>query len=192
MAHAAGKDPYQFRRKLLAHRPDFISVLDTLAEKGDWGKTMAGKAGPRHRHPRMLRHHRRRGRRGDGHGKGEVQSRPRRRRARLRACGQSADRRRADRRRHDLRVCRPRSTARSRSRTAPSSETNFDTYPVVRLADTPKIEIYLALTGGKKWGGVGEPGAAPMAPAVANAIFAATGKRARSLPLKNLKLSGPA
>ena len=63
---------------------------------------------------------------------------------------------------------------------------------MVRLADAPKIDVYLALTGGKKWGGVGEPGTAPTAPAVANAVFAATGKRARSLPLKNLKLSGPA
>ena len=36
---------------------------------------------------------------------------------------------------------------------------NFDTYPVVRLKDAPKTEVYLALTGGKKWGGVGEPGA---------------------------------
>ena len=71
-------------------------------------------------------------------------------------------------------------------------QTNFDSYQMVRLADTPKIEVYLALTGGSKWGGIGEPGTAPTAPAVANAVFAATGTRARSLPLKNLKLSGPA
>jgi len=46
----------------------------------------------------------------------------------------------------------------------------------VRLADTPKIEVYLALSGSKKWGGIGEPGTAVTAPAVANAVFAATGR----------------
>jgi len=66
---------------------------------------------------------------------------------------------------------------------------NFDTYEVVRLADTPKIEVYLALSGGKKWGGIGECGTATIAPAIANAIFAASGKRVRELPLKNVKLS---
>jgi isoquinoline 1-oxidoreductase beta subunit len=71
-------------------------------------------------------------------------------------------------------------------------QNNFDQYEVVRLADAPKIEVYLALSGGKKWGGIGEIGTAPTAPAVANAIFAATGVRSRSLPLKNVKLIGHA
>ena len=60
----------------------------------------------------------------------------------------------------------------------------------VRLADTPKIEVFLALSGGKKWDGIGEPGTAATAPAVVNAVFAATGTRVRSLPLKNVKLGG--
>ena len=67
---------------------------------------------------------------------------------------------------------------------------NFDTYPVVRLKDAPKTEVHLALTGGAKWGGVGEPGAAIIPAAVTNAIFAAIGKRIRSLPIKNQNLSG--
>ncbi len=71
-------------------------------------------------------------------------------------------------------------------------ETNFDTYPVVRMADAPKIETYLVLSGGSKWGGVGEPGAAPVAPAVTNAIFAASGKRIRQLPIRDTDLSGGA
>jgi hypothetical protein len=54
-----------------------------------------------------------------------------------------------------------------------------------------QVEVYLALSGGKKWGGIGEPGTAATAPAVANAVFAATGTRVRSMPLKNVKLPGP-
>ena len=68
-------------------------------------------------------------------------------------------------------------------------ELNFDTYRVVRQAEAPKIEVYLVPSGGKKWGGIGECGTATIAPAIANAIFAASGKRVRELPLKNVKLS---
>jgi CO/xanthine dehydrogenase Mo-binding subunit len=54
-----------------------------------------------------------------------------------------------------------------------------------RLDAMPEVETHLALTGGKKWGGIGEPGVPPIAPAVCNAIFRITGKRIRSLPLRN-------
>ncbi len=67
-------------------------------------------------------------------------------------------------------------------------EGNFDTYEVARMADMPKVETVLAPSGGF-WGGVGEPTIAVAAPAVLNAIFAATGKRVRQLPLKNVDLS---
>jgi isoquinoline 1-oxidoreductase beta subunit len=63
-------------------------------------------------------------------------------------------------------------------------QTNFDSYRMMRLREMPKVEVVLAPSGGF-WGGVGEPGQASIAPAVCNAIFAATGKRIRSLPLKN-------
>ena len=62
-------------------------------------------------------------------------------------------------------------------------ETNFDTYQVMRIADMPKVETIIAPSGGF-WGGVGEPTIAVAGPAVLNAIFAATGKRIRSLPLR--------
>jgi isoquinoline 1-oxidoreductase beta subunit len=44
--------------------------------------------------------------------------------------------------------------------------------------------VHFALSGGKKWGGCGEPGTAPIAAAVTNAVFAITGKRLRSLPIR--------
>ncbi len=67
-------------------------------------------------------------------------------------------------------------------------EANFDSYEVARMADMPKVESVIAPSGGF-WGGVGEPTIAVAAPAVLNAIFAATGKRVRSLPLKHHDLS---
>jgi isoquinoline 1-oxidoreductase beta subunit len=63
-------------------------------------------------------------------------------------------------------------------------ESNFHDYGMLRLADMPKVETVLVPSGGF-WGGVGEPPSAIVAPAVCNAIFAATGQRIRSLPLKN-------
>ena len=64
---------------------------------------------------------------------------------------------------------------------------NFNTYPVLKLAEMPKVETIVMPSGGF-WGGVGEPTIAVAAPAVLNAIFAATGKRIRDLPLKNHSL----
>ena len=59
---------------------------------------------------------------------------------------------------------------------------NFPDYPVVQMAEAPRIEVHLT-TSAEPPGGVGEPGVPPLAPALANAIFAATGKRLRSLPI---------
>ncbi|HWY97173.1 MAG TPA: molybdopterin cofactor-binding domain-containing protein, partial [Steroidobacteraceae bacterium] len=59
---------------------------------------------------------------------------------------------------------------------------NFDSYPLLTLAQTPKIDV-LILDSDAPVGGVGEEAVPPVAPAVANAIFSATGQRLRSLPL---------
>ena len=69
---------------------------------------------------------------------------------------------------------------------------NFDTYRMVRLAEAPKIDVHLVPSGGKLWGGAGEPATPPIAAAVVNAIFAATGKRLRSLPVSDHDLAGSA
>ena len=65
-----------------------------------------------------------------------------------------------------------------------AEQSNFHDYRLMRLREMPRVEVVLAPSGGF-WGGIGEPGQASIAPAVCNAIFAATGKRIRSLPLKN-------
>ena len=62
---------------------------------------------------------------------------------------------------------------------------NFDTYDSMRIAQMPKVEAIILQGGGKEWGGVGEPTICVAAPAVLNAYYAATGKRIRTMPLKN-------
>ncbi|MCC6890360.1 MAG: xanthine dehydrogenase family protein molybdopterin-binding subunit [Hyphomicrobiales bacterium] len=65
-----------------------------------------------------------------------------------------------------------------------AEQANFNDYRLLRLADMPKVETVLVPSGGF-WGGCGEPPVAVVAPALCNAVFAATGRRIRSLPLKN-------
>ena len=61
-------------------------------------------------------------------------------------------------------------------------QSNFHDYQVLRMKDMPKVEVHIVAST-EKMGGVGEPGVPPLAPAVANAVFAATGKRIRRLPI---------
>ena len=67
-------------------------------------------------------------------------------------------------------------------------QTNFDSWQVMHLDAMPKIET-VVMPDGEFWGGVGEPTISVAAPAVLNAIFAATGKRIRTLPIKDIDLS---
>ena len=62
---------------------------------------------------------------------------------------------------------------------------NFDSYQSMRIAQMPKVETIIVQGGGDVWGGIGEPTICVAAPAVLNAIYKATGKRIRSVPLKN-------
>ena len=190
LAQAAGQDPYKFRRALLAHRPDFLGVLDKIAEKGDWGKPLP--AG----HGRGIAIHE-----SFGSIVGQVAEVTVSQKGEVRVdrvvaavdCGHVVNPGIVEAQ-IESGVIYGLSAALYGEITIKEGRVeqgNFDSYQVVRLADTPKIEVYLALSGGKKWGGIGEPGAPPTAPAVANAVFAVTGQRVRSLPLKNVKLSGP-
>ena len=191
LAYAAGQDPYKFRRALLMHRPDFIGVLDKIAEKGHWGKPLAARRG------RGIAIH-------ECYGtivgqvaevtvtqKGEVKV------ERVVAavdCGHVVNPSIVEAQ-IESGIIYGLSAALYGDLTIKDGrvqQVNFDEYKMVQLADAPEIEVYLALSGGKKWGGIGEPGTAPIAPAVANAVFAATGRRVRMLPLKNARLSDAA
>ncbi len=66
-------------------------------------------------------------------------------------------------------------------------EKNFDTFGSIRMSEMPRVETII-MPSNDFWGGVGEPTIFVAAPAVLNAIFAATGQRIRSFPLKNHNL----
>jgi isoquinoline 1-oxidoreductase beta subunit len=68
-------------------------------------------------------------------------------------------------------------------------QSNFDTYPMMRINEMPLVETHI-LDSGEAPGGLGEPGVPPVAPALCNAIFALTGKRVRNLPIRAEELRG--
>lgn len=181
IAVAGGQDPYALRRQLLANSPKDLGVLDAAAKGAGWGKPL----------PR-------------GHGRGI---------ACQDAYGSyaaavievSVDQ-------GELKIHRivlavdPGYVVNSDSARAQAegcvayalsaalwgeitiqdgrvAQSNFNDYRLMRLREYPPVEVLLVPSGGF-WGGMGEPPMAPLAPALCNAIFAATGKRLRSLPIK--------
>ena len=187
VAYAAKRDPLEYRRALLEGRPDFLAVLDKLAEKGDWGKPLKKGVG------RGVAIHEAFGTIVGEIAEVSVSDRGEVKVERVVACvdcGHLVN---------PLTAAMQIESAVLYGLTAALYgeitikqgrvvEGNFDSYPIARMSDAPVIETHFVLSGGDKWGGLGEPGTPPIAPAIANAVFAVTGKRIRSLPLKNAAL----
>ncbi len=187
VAKAAGKDPLEFRRALMKDYPKHLAVLNAAAEKGDWGKPLP--AGQFRGIAQFM-----------GYGSysaatAEVSITPDGRVKVHRMvlalnCGHAVNPQQI--------ACQVEgSVAYGLTATlygecpvkdGRMTDLNFDTYQILRLAEMPKIETVIVPTY-DFWGGVGEPTICVVAPAVLNAIYAATGKPVRSLPLKNQKLA---
>jgi isoquinoline 1-oxidoreductase beta subunit len=188
MAHAAGIDPYRYRRRLLRNNPKNLAVLDAAAAKAGWDAPLPA-----------------------GVFRGIAVNE---------ACGsycaQVVEASVTDGR---LRVHRVVSALDPGHVVNPLSvemqtegaiiyaltaalygeitvkdgaavQSNFNDYRMLRIADAPKVETVI-VPSGDFWGGVGEPPVPPFAPALCNAIFAATGTRIRSLPLRHHDLRKP-
>jgi isoquinoline 1-oxidoreductase beta subunit len=186
LAHAAGQDPLAFRRKLMAKHPKNLAVLNAVAERIGWdqkpapgigrglcqmmgfGSYVAGAAEVSVSDAGVLKVHRIVAATDPGH-----VVNPQQVEAQVEGSfvyGLSA-------------ALHGECTVEKGA----VVETNFDTYPVLRMDEMPAVESILMPSGGF-WGGVGEPTIAVAAPAVFNAIFALTGKRVREFPLRKTDL----
>lgn len=187
LALATGKDPLQLRRELMSAHPKHRAVLDAVAAKVGWGRAMKPLRG--WKTGRGL---------AQCHGFGsyvaacaEVAVSPRGELKLLRIvaatdCGHAVNPQQIAAQVEGSFVY-GLSAALHGSCTVKDGaieQTNFDTYPVMRLAEMPPVET-LIMPSGDFWGGVGEPTIAVAAPAVFNAIAAATGVRIRELPMRD-------
>jgi isoquinoline 1-oxidoreductase beta subunit len=187
LAAAAGKDPLEYRRRLLQQHPRTLKVLETAAAKAGWGRPLAKGRG------RGLAVH-------ESFGSyvaqvAEVSLSPK---GELRVhrvvcavdCGRTVN---PDTIRAQMEsgITFGLSAALYGAVTLKNGRVqqgNFNDYPLVRMAAMPRVEVHL-IPSDEPPGGVGEPGVPPIAPAVANALFAASGARVRSLPLTAEKIA---
>ena len=186
VARAAGKDPLEFRRALMRNHPKHLAVLNAAAEKGDWGKPLPAGV---HRGIAQFM-----GYASYSAAVAEVSVSPEgkvkvHRMVLALDCGHAVNP-------DQIAAQVEGSVAYGLTATLYGectvqngrvAELNFDTYEIMRLAEMPKVETVI-VPSHDFWGGVGEPTICVVAPAVLNAILAATGKPVRSLPLKNVKL----
>jgi isoquinoline 1-oxidoreductase beta subunit len=186
LAHAAGRDPLAFRRSLMADQPKPLAVLNTVAEKAGWGKPAAKGV---HRGLAVCKTFA----------------------SYVAACAEVSVDEQGRLKIHRIVAATDPGYAvnpqQIEAQVAGSfvyglsallygectikdggvEQTNFSDYPSMLIREMPEVEVSVMPSGGF-WGGIGEPTIAVAAPAVLNAIFAATGKRIRSIPLKDADL----
>ncbi|HET6459450.1 MAG TPA: xanthine dehydrogenase family protein molybdopterin-binding subunit [Syntrophales bacterium] len=187
LAHATGKDPYEFRMKLLENHPRHKGVLELAARNAGWGTSLpSGRA-------RGIAVHESFGSfiaqvaeaSVDDGGKVRVHKV---------VCAVDCGM-----------VVNPDTVAAQMEggivfgltaalygaitfKNGRVEQSNFHNYPMLRMEEMPEVEVHM-VPSAEPLGGVGEPGVPPIAPAVANAVFAATGKRIRTLPISAKELT---
>ncbi len=187
LAVAAKKDPYEFRRGLLTRQPRYKAVLELAAERANWGKPLpAGMA----RGIAVAQSF--------GSYVAEVAEVSIGADGTVKVhrvvaavdCGMIVNPE-IIRRQIEGGIAFGLSAAlhgRITLKDGRVEQSNFHDYPVLRMSEMPRVEVHIVASK-EPPGGIGEPGTPPIAPAVVNAIFAATGKRLRSLPIDRAALA---
>jgi len=186
MAHAAGKDPVEFRKDLLGKSPRHKAVLELAAAKANWGTALpAGRArgcAVMFSYGSYVAHVAEVSVAADGKVRvhklvGAIDAgfavNPDQVKAQMEGGGIYA-----------LTALLYGAITIDRGRV---KQSNFDDYPMLRISEAPVMETHI-LDSGQPAGGLGEPGVPTVAPAVCNAVFALTGKRIRSLPIQQDQL----
>jgi isoquinoline 1-oxidoreductase beta subunit len=186
VAHASGKGPIEFRRALLSDAPRFLNVLDKVAEKADWGKSLPEGTAQGFSISETF-----------GTVVAQVAQVSVTKRGEVNVekvvtaldCGHTVNPMIIETQVESA-IAFGLSAALYGEITLEDGrvqQSNFDDYPLMKLGEMPEVETHFALSGGK-WGGIA--GSMPGAQAaVANAIFRVTGKRVRSMPFKHYDLS---
>jgi isoquinoline 1-oxidoreductase beta subunit len=181
MAHAAGQDPLEFRRRMMGNSPKHLAVLNAAAEKGGWGKPAPAGIF------RGLAQHMGYGSYVAACAEISIDAAGKLKVHRIVAatdCGHAVNPQQIEAQIEGSFVYGLSAALMQEItiRDGKVEQENFDSYPCMLLEDMPVVESII-MPSGDFWGGVGEPTIFVAAPAVLNAIFAATGKRIRDLPL---------
>src|SRR3989442_905626 len=183
LAHAAGQDALEFRRKLMSKHPMHLAVLNAVADRAGWGKPAPQRVDPGLAHMHSFASYAAAcaGISVSGGNKIKVH-----RIVAATDCGYAVNPAQIERQIAGSFVYGLSGLFMEECTVKDGriEQTNFNTFDSMRIAQMPKVESIIMPSGGF-WGGGREPPICPAAPAVLNAFFAATGKRIRTVPLKN-------